>query len=231
MTATIIDDRKLRNKSFVFQDREDAGIYLALTLERFKGKDVLVFAIPSGGVPVGLVIASHLEFPFDLLIKRKIPIPGNPEAGLGAMNLEGDIILNDRLISMLGISIEDIQKLAEPIKAELQTRNLIFRGDRPWPEINGKIIILADDGLASGYTMITAARMVRRYDPEEIVVAVPTGAADAVKLLAKEVDIIYCPNIREGYSFAVADAYRDWYDLSKEEVVDLLMKHNFLTGD
>jgi predicted phosphoribosyltransferase len=116
------------------------------------------------------------------------------------------------------------------VKAELAARNRIFREDRPWPELKGRVVILADDGLASGYTMMTAARMVRRRNPEKIVVAVPTASLHTIRLVAEEVDMIICPNIRTGSYFAVADAYRNWYDLSRDEVVDLLKKHKFLSG-
>ena len=231
MTANIIDDPKLRNRSLIFEDRKDAGAYLAQVMEQYAGKDALVLAIPSGGVPIGLAISSHLDLPFDMLIIRKIPVPGNPEAGFGAMNLEGDMILNDRLVDMLGLSQEDIAELAAPVRVELQIRNNIFRAAKPPPQIKGKIIILADDGLASGYTMVAATRMVRRKGPKEIVIAVPTGSADAVKLLSREVDAIFCPNIRSGYSFAVSDAYRNWYDLTKEDVLDALMKRGLSSGD
>jgi len=230
VTANIIDDPKLRNRSLIFEDRKDAGAYLAQVMEQYAGKDALVLAIPSGGVPIGLAISSHLDLPFDMLIIRKIPVPRNPEAGFGAMNLEGDMILNDRLVDMLGLSQEDIAELAAPVRVELQIRNNIFRAAKPPPQIKGKIIILADDGLASGYTMVAATRMVRRKGPKEIVIAVPTGSADAVKLLSMEADVIFCPNIRSGY-FAVADAYRNWYDLSKEDVLAALMKHRLASGD
>lgn len=230
MTATIIEDQNLRNKSWVFEDRNEAGAHLAKMLEQFRGKDALVLAIPSGGVPVGLAVSANLELPFDLIIIRKIPIPGNPEAGFGAISLEEDMFLNDSIVKMLGLSKEEIDELAEPVRKELLARNKLFRENRPLPKMKGKAVILVDDGLASGYTMMTAARMVRRRDPSQIVVAVPTASLSTVELLAPEVDMIVCPNIRSGYSFAVADAYKDWYDLSRDEVIGLLRKHGLLAG-
>jgi putative phosphoribosyl transferase len=231
MDAVIIDNPKFRNKSFVFEDRKDAGYYLALTLEKFAKKDAVVLAIPSGGVPIGLAIASHLELSFDLLIIRKIPIPGNPEAGLGAMSLEGDVILNESIIDMLRLSKDDIENLAASVMAELRARNQVFRGGKSLIEIKSKTVILADDGLASGYTMKAAARMIRKKGPKEIVVAVPTASIDAVKLLSKEVDAIFCPNIRGGDRFAVAEAYRNWHDLTREDVLIDIMRHGLLSGD
>jgi len=222
MSATIIEDPNLRNGSWVYQDREEAGAYLAGFLEEYRGKGAIVLAIPSGGVPVGLAVSSHLGLPFDLLIVRKIPIPGNPEAGFGALSLEGDMVLNPSLVRTLGLSAGEIEELARPVREELAKRNGLFRQGRPWPEIKGKEAILVDDGLASGYTMMAAARNVRKREPEKIVVAVPTASASTVKLISTEVEVIVCPNIRSGYSFAVADAYRRWRDLTEEEVMGML---------
>ncbi|MFB3763789.1 MAG: phosphoribosyltransferase [Methanotrichaceae archaeon] len=222
MAAAVIDDPKLRNRSFIFEDRENAGQHLAKMLEQFRGKDAIVLAIPSGGVPVGLAVSSYLDLPFDLLIIRKIPIPGNTEAGFGAVSLEGDMLLNDSMVKMLKLSDEEIKELAKPVKEELAARNNIFRQGRPMSDVEDKIAILVDDGLASGYTMMAAAQMVYRRNPAMIVVAVPTASLNTIELLSDYVDMIFCPNIRSGYSFAVADAYRNWYDLSREEVVDML---------
>ncbi|MCX6672971.1 MAG: phosphoribosyltransferase family protein [Methanothrix sp.] len=230
MTATAIEDSRLRNRSGVYRDRDDAGEHLALALEPFRTADAVVLAIPSGGVPVGLVVSSRLELPFDLLIIRKIPIPGYTESGFGAVSLEGDLVLNEPLVRELGLTPEEIEVLAESVQEELLARNRIFREDRPRLELAGKTVILVDDGLASGYTMMTAVRTVRRRKPSQIVVAVPTASASTIKLLASQVDTIVCPNIRSGYSFAVADAYRNWYDLERSEVTNLLKSHGLLAN-
>lgn len=228
VTATLIEDSRLRNRSGVYRDRDDAGEHLARALEQFRTADALVLAIPSGGVPVGLVVSSRLELPFDLLIIRKIPIPGYTESGFAAVSLEGDMVLNEPLVRELGLSPGEIEVLAEPVREELQARNRIFRENRPWPELAGKTVILVDDGLASGYTMLAAVRAVRRHKLSQIVVAVPTACASTIKLLAPQVDTIVCPNIRSGYNFAVADAYRNWYDLDRTEVINLLKSHGLL---
>ena len=225
VTATVIDDSRLRNRIGVYRDREDAGEKLAAALKPFLGKDSIVLAIPSGGVPIGLAVSSRLGLPFDLLIIRKIPIPGYTESGFAAVSLEGDLVLNEPLVRELGLTHEEIELLAEPVREELSTRNRIFREDRPWPELEGKTVILADDGLASGYTMLAAVRVVRRRKPSQIIVAVPTASADTIRLLAPQVDAIVCPNIRSGRSFAVADAYLNWYDLERTDVINLLKSH------
>jgi putative phosphoribosyl transferase len=231
MSAIVIEDPRLRNRLGVFEDRDEAGKILARSLEGFRTKDAIVLAIPSGGVPIGLAISTYLELPFDMLIIRKLPIPGNTEAGFGAISLEGDMILNEPMVKMLGLSDKEIEVQAESVREELKTRNRIFRRNRPQPNLRDKSIILTDDGLASGYTMMAAARMVKRQEPQEIVVAVPTASLHTIELLAKEVDKIICLNIRTGPYFAVAEAYRNWYDLSREEVVDLLISHKFLKNE
>lgn len=229
MSASIIEDQRLRNRTGIFEDREEAGKYLARSLEGFHWQNAIVLAIPSGGVPIGLAISSRLGLPLDLIIIRKIPVPGNTEAGFGAISLEGDMILNDSMVRMLGLTKEEIEDLADPVREELNARNHIFREDRPWPDLKGKVVILADDGLASGYTMTTAARLVRRHSPEKIVVAVPTASLPTIEMVAEEVELIVCPNIRTGNYFAVAEAYRNWYDLSREEVVGMLKSNRLLS--
>jgi len=231
MVARVIEDPSLRNRLGVFEDRQEAGDALARSLESFRGKDAIVLAIPSGGVPIGLAVATYLDLPFDLLIIRKLPIPGNPEAGFGAISLEGDMVLNQSLVRMLGLSTKEIEEQAESVREELKARDRIFRRNRPPADLRGRTVILTDDGLASGYTMMTAARMARRQKPEEIVVAVPTASLHTIDLLAGEVDRIVCLNVRTSSYFAVADAYRNWYDLSRDEVVDMLRKHKFLADD
>ena len=119
MTAEIIEDPKLRDRIGVFEDRSDAGEYLVRFLERCRGEDAVVLAIPSGGIPIGLAISKYLDLPLDLLIIRKIPVPGNPEAGFGAISLEGDVVLNQPLVRMLGLSDEEIDELSKPVLRDL----------------------------------------------------------------------------------------------------------------
>lgn len=220
--AVVNEDQELRYKVGVFEDRKDAGARLAVALERFRGQNAVILAIPSGGVPVGLEISACLGLPFDLLIIRKIPIPGNPEAGLGAVSLEGDMVINEDLASALLLSRGEIEELAKPVREELKLRNRTFREGRPWSPLEGKIVILVDDGLASGYTMSTALSMVRRQSPLKVVVAVPTAPFSALDMIGKKADEIFCLNLRASGYFAVADAYRRWRDLSREEVVEML---------
>jgi len=218
----IIEDGKLRNKELVFEDRTDAGRRLSAFLSDYKGSDSLVLAIPSGGVPVGKKIKDALSLDFDLLIVRKIQIPWNPEAGFGAINLDGDLIFNEELLRSLNLPESMIKAQIDKTKEALKKRNEVFREERFLPSLKNKTAILVDDGLASGYTMIAATEYVKKRNPSRIVITVPTGSYRTVMKISPLVDTLYCLNIREGFPYAVADAYKNWYDLSDEEVLRII---------
>jgi putative phosphoribosyl transferase len=222
MVAEVIEEESLRNKTHVFKDRLEAGDRLARRLENYRDKEGLVLAIPSGGIPIGLRISQHLELPLDLVISRKIPIPGNPEAGFGALSFEGSLFLNEPLVSELRLTQGEIRKLSTPVVEEIQHRNTVFRGGRPFPDLRGKIVIVVDDGLASGYTMMASINFIKKRDPMRVVVAIPTAPESSIQLISAQVEEILCLNIRRGFFFAVADAYHEWHDLSEEEVMEFL---------
>jgi predicted phosphoribosyltransferase len=222
MAAEIVEEKSLRDKAYVFKDRVEAGDRLAHGLEKYKNQQGFVLAIPSGGVPVGLRISEHLKLPFDLVISRKIPIPHNPEAGFGALSFEGSLFLNEPLVRELHLTQEEIRELSIPVLEEIKHRNAVFRSGRPFPDLRGRVAVLVDDGVASGYTMMASLNFVKKREPNRIVVAVPTAPESSIKLISAFVDEILCPNIRRGFFFAVADAYHQWHDLSEEEVMDLL---------
>ncbi len=218
----LIEKVSLRNKLHVFEDRTEAGSLLAEKLIQYRDSDGIVLGIPSGGVPVAREIAAALHLPMDLMIVRKLQIPYNPEAGFGAMGLDGEIILNEGLLSQLGLTEDEIREQAKKMEEVIKRRNLIFRGGRPFPSLKEMVVILVDDGLASGYMMLAAVRSVKRKTPKKIIVAVPTASKRTVELILPEVDELICLNVRHGISFAVADAYRNWYDLSDEEVLSII---------
>jgi predicted phosphoribosyltransferase len=218
----LIEDPDLRDKRFVFEDRQDAGKGLAEFLESHRGTNALLLAVPSGGVPVAAEAARLLSLPLDLLIVRKLQIPFNPEAGFGAMTLSGEILLNDELVKSLGLGKDAIAATIKATKEVLDRRNSLFRRGRLPPSCQGRRVIIVDDGLASGYTMRVAAQWVGKMEPERVVVAVPTGSERTVVLLRREVDEVVCLNVRSGYRFAVAEAYRRWHDLSDEEVLKII---------
>lgn len=223
----LTDESSLRNKIYIFEDRKEAGRLLAeklktLNLIRGKGPDGIVLGIPSGGVPVAREIAETLNLPMDLIIVRKIQIPYNPEAGFGAIGPDGEVILNRVLLDQLRLTEEEIKVQTKKTMDIIEKRERIFRGKRPFPSVENKIAIIVDDGLASGYTMLSAIRYIRKRGPSKVIVAVPTASQRTVNFILPEVDELLCLNIRSGPTFAVADAYRNWYDLSDEEVLSIL---------
>lgn len=220
--ATLIEDTTLRNKTYVFDNREEAGKLLSKYLARYKGPQSIILAIPSGGVPVAIEIRGVLSIDIDLIMVRKAQLPWTTEAGFGAVNLDGDVVLNEDLIRSVGLSEEVITEQVNKTRTIIEKRNLLFRKGKKEHALKDRTVIIVDDGLASGYTMRAAIKYVRKRNPCEIVIAVPTGAYRTVTSLLKEVDAIHCLNIREGYPFAVAEAYREWYDLGNEEVLSLI---------
>jgi predicted phosphoribosyltransferase len=223
-TGRLIQDLSLRDKPRVFGDRTDAGRHLASLLRDHGRGDEIVLAIPAGGVPVASEIASSLSLRLDLVIVRKIQIPWNTEAGFGALDPDGGEVINKQLLGRLGLTQKETEAQIKKTKAVIEQRERLYRGDRPFPDLNGKDVILVDDGLASGYTMIAALRFVKRRKPVRTLIAIPTAPDKTIELLLAEADIVFCPNVRTGFPFAVAEAFRNWYDLTDEEVLSILKK-------
>jgi len=222
MMGVLIENKELRNRSRVFANRRDAGLQLAAMLRQALQPGSLVLAIPSGGVPVGLQIAGELALDFDLVLVRKVQIPWNTEAGFGAVNMDGDLFLNQHLLSLLHLSPDQVERQVKATMATVVQRNRDFRQDQPFPNIAARDLVLVDDGLASGYTMRAAVAFLRKRSPGSITIAVPTGSADTVNMLLPEAEILCCLNIRDSYPYAVAAAYRDWHDLEDRDVLSLL---------
>jgi predicted phosphoribosyltransferase len=218
----LIEDAFLRNKLYVFKNRKDAGTLLAQQLLGYKDTDGIVFAIPSGGVPVAAEIAKALTLPLDLIIVRKVQIPDNPEAGFGVVSPDHKVLLNENLLSMLNLSEKEVEQQIQITREIIKKRNELFRKGVPFPSIKGRVAIIVDDGLASGYTMLSAIDYVKKHEPQKIVVAVPTGSKRTSEIILPEVDELVCLNIRSGYTFAVANAYENWYDLADDEVISIL---------
>lgn len=229
----LIEEVSLREKTHIFQDRKEAGRLLAEKLIHYKGTDTIVLGIPSGGIPVAAEIAHALSLPFDLIIVRKLQLPYNTEAGFGAMGPDGEIILNERLLDTAGLTEEEIKMQVKKTLGVIEKRTVLFRKERPFPSLKDKTAIIVDDGLASGYTMLAAIKFVKKNSPQKIVVAVPTGSMRTVDHIRQEVDECVCLNVRSRFPFAVADAYRNWYDLSDGEVLNIIstpMKNNTAKG-
>jgi len=206
----------------VFRDREEAGNVLASMMIHYQDGDALILAIPAGGVPVACQVSRSLHLPFDLLIVRKIQLPHTTEAGFGAVGPDGEVIFNEVLRAT--VRKEHIEKQVDKAKKAVRERENLFRGKKPFPSVTGKSIIVVDDGLASGYTMAEAIGFLKKKGAGRITIAVPTAPRSTVEFLLHQVDELYCPNIRSRYPFAVAQAYKYWYDVPNEEVLDLLDK-------
>ena len=224
--TTLFENDALHNRTYTFTDRSAAGIVLAdmLAPAYQDASHLILLAIPMGGVPVALEIQSRMGCPLDLAIVRKIQIPGNTEAGFGAVTGEGDILLNEPLMARLQITEEQVGQQWIKVREELTRRNRQLRGGAPLPELADKTVILVDDGLASGYTMKAALFMVRKRQAARIVVAVPTAPRRTIDALADGPDEIFCANIRETAAFAVAESYVNWSDLTQAGVLAMLAR-------
>lgn len=157
---------------------------------------------------MGVEVAKALKAPLSLAIVRKIRIPGTTESGFGAVTWDGDVLINEPLRAALGLSAADVEVAVTETRENVNARLARFTGGRPMPGIQGKTVIITDDGLASGFTMLAAIQAVRCRHPASIVVAVPTASASAAAAVARQADRVVCANIRSGRTFAVADAYR-----------------------
>jgi putative phosphoribosyl transferase len=207
-----------------FHDRVEAGRLLAEHLDAYAGRaDVIVLALPRGGLPVAYEIAARLRAPLDIFLVRKLGAPGQPELAMGAIATGGARVLNDEVIHYLSVTTEVIEAVARAEQVELERREQAYRGDRPTPDLHGRIVILVDDGLATGSSMRAAIAAVRTQQPARIVVAVPVAAKETCEELRREVDDLVCLRTPEPFS-AVGLWYDDFSQTSDEEVRDLLQR-------
>jgi putative phosphoribosyl transferase len=204
----------------VFRDRQAAGTRLSLLLKSYARSDALVLAIPAGGVPVALQIARALALPLQVTPVSKVLFPWTTEGGFGAVAFDGSVWIDQTAVDNFRLTPEQVEKATADARAKVERRRTRFsRG--PF-DIKGKTTILVDDGIAAGSTMRTAVTALRKLGAGKIVVAVPTGherSVDAMRALADEV---VCADIRGGRSFAVADAYEDWHDLTDDDIEAML---------
>ncbi len=224
----LIEDATLRNLVDVFEDRGHAGKLLAAELLKYRGTDSIVLAIPSVGVPVGVEVAETIDLPLDLVIVRKLQNPYDPESGFGAATPNGMVIVNNGLVRQLGLTSSEVERQVKKTLETIRKRNQLFRAGKPFPSVENKGVIVVDDGLASGHTMLAAVRFLKKAKPSSVIVAVPTASKRTVDIVLPEVDELVCLNVRSGFTFAVADAYSSWYDLDDEEVLSLLENEKFL---
>jgi len=207
-----------------FRDRPQAGQILASLLQEYGGDpDALVLALPRGGVPVAYEVSQRLGVPLDIFVVRKLGVPGHEELAMGAIASGGVRVLNDDVIHHLAISPEVIDAVSENESHEIERRDLEYRGDRPRPDLRGRVVILIDDGLATGSTMKAAVTAVRKQGPKSVVVAVPVASASTCEEFQDIADRIVCASIPEAFT-AVSNWYEDFLQTSDEEVRSLLFR-------
>lgn len=205
----------------MFKDRYDAAMELALKLEKYKGTDGIVLAIPRGGVPIGYVIAKHLGFPLEIVLSKKIGHPSNPEYAIGSVSLDG-LVINDNVSD---VSEEYIYKAAGKILEDLKTKFKYFMGDREPTDLKDKTVIIVDDGIATGSTIIATINSVRKMNPKKIIVAAPVASPPSIRKIegiADEIVVLLTPQNFMG----VGQFYYDFSQVEDEAVVLLLKEAN-----
>jgi putative phosphoribosyl transferase len=206
-----------------FRDRRDAGRKLAARLREYRSESPLVLGLPRGGVPVAYEVARELEAPLDVWVVRKVGAPGQPELGLGAVAEGGALFLDRGMIHSLGFSETEVLQAAERKAEEVEERVRRFRGAHPPPDIQGRTVLLVDDGIATGGTVRAAARALKEKRPAKVVLAVPVAATSSLEALRPEVDDIICLYPAD-YMMAVGEFYDDFGQTQDSEVQELLAR-------
>ncbi|MFW9803952.1 MAG: phosphoribosyltransferase [Candidatus Thorarchaeota archaeon] len=211
--------------SWSYRNRTHAGLVLTEELAKIDyGSNPLVLAIPNGGVAVALPIVESIGADLDVIIVRKLQIPHNPEAGFGSLTSLGTMILNDALVNRIGLTEEEIKRVRSRTEKQIEERRMAYADLAGLFHPRERNVIIVDDGLASGYTMLAAIQSIRESQPIGITVAVPTSSSSAASRVSAEVDQFICPRVESGFVFAVANAYENWYDAPDDEVIDALAR-------
>lgn len=211
----------------LFIDRTDAGEQLARSIEpdHFKGKNTIVLGIPRGGIAVGDPVAQKLACPLIPVTLRKLPVPGDDQMGFGAVTLDKNIIVNDEMLRRGYVRSADINPIVDEVYKEVLRRDRVYRGNTPFPSLKGRAIIIVDDGLATGYTMLAAIKFARGKKASKIIAAVPVAHAEAFDRVKKVADTLLCLHVDSGFSFAVAAFYDSFPDMTDTEVLNILKKY------
>ena len=206
----------------MFQDRAEAGRKLAERLAHYSNRsDVLILALPRGGVPVAFEVAEALKAPLDVLVVRKLGTPGQEELAMGAIASGGVRVLHDEVVRTLGISAREIEAVTAKAQKELERREQTYRGDRPFPDLHGRTLIVVDDGIATGTTMRAAIAALKEQHPSRLVVAIPVAPLSTCEELKMEVPEVICLLTPEAF-YAISLWYEKFPQTSDEEVKDLL---------
>ncbi len=207
----------------LFKGRRQAGEKLAELLKQYKGQQPLILAVPRGGVAVAEPVWESLGGELDLVITRKLGAPDQPELAIGAVSADGFVMVNENLTSRLDITEDYVKEIAEKEREEITRRLELYRGSRPLPEVDQRLVILIDDGVATGYTLLAALRSLREKNPARLVLAVPVGPPDTFTKLEKEVDELVYVKAPENFA-AVGQFYRTFSQASDREVAEIMEK-------
>lgn len=213
----------LREGRWLFRDRVDAGIQLAERLAAYRGEDVIVLAIPRGGVPVGAEVARRLEAEFDIVVARKLGAPFSPELAIGAVTADGGRYLNEEIMAEVGVNDTYLVTVTAAERAEARQREQRFRGSRAAPRIQDRTVIVVDDGLATGATMHAALRSLRDKRPAKLIMAAPVGPPDTCDAMRAEADEVVCLYQPDPF-YAVGLYYRLFAQAEDAEVQRLLQE-------
>jgi len=211
----------------LFKDRFDAGRKLAQKIAELYPKHTkgfVVLGIPRGGIAVGYPVAKALSCPLEPVTVRKLPIPWNDQVGFGAVTINKEVILNEELLSREYVPEHDRKQIINEVYKEVVRRDKVYRGERLFPELKNKRVIIVDDGLATGYTMLAAIRFAREKEAGLIIAAVPVAHYISYRMVRQHVDDILCLHLDEHLSFAVASFYSEFPDMEDREVIEILKK-------
>lgn len=212
-------------RSPAFRDRKEAGRMLAKELAFLKGvSGAIILAIPRGGVPVAYEVAERTGSALDIIVTRKIGAPGDPEFAIGAVGQDGEVIIDPGVSESLSVPERYVEEESARQAEEVRARMRKYRGERPYPDLHGRTVVIVDDGIATGYTMRAAAASAKRMGASRVVLAAPVGAPDSVAELWKHADQVVCPFMPPGFA-AIGEFYEDFTQVEDDEVRRLLDLH------
>ena len=212
----------------LYADRRDAGEKLANKIGSIGSshfKNPVVLGIPRGGLSVGEPIADMLRCALEPITLRKLPLPQNDQMGFGAINIDKEVILNKEVVEEGLVTSGEIKRIADEVYREVQRRDALYRDGRPFPDLSDRDVFIADDGLATGYTMLAAVRFARGRKARRVIAAIPVAHIEAYELVKREVDSMFCLYIDHGFSFAVAMFYENFPDMTDDEVLEIIKRH------
>lgn len=207
-----------------FGTREEAGRALGRELRGMGFSEPIVLGVPRGGVPVGYEVAKALGADLDVVVLRKLPIPSNPEAGFGAVSVDGGVVLNEELMAHLRLSEEEVEGIVGRVLEEVRRRDRTYRGEREFPAVKGRSVLVVDDGIASGFTTVSAVQMMKKHEAERVIVAVPVGPLSSIDRVSEHADDVVCLIGQRRLPFAVASFYAEFPEMSDAEVRGYLEK-------